>query len=29
LPEDKRKSALEKVEFGKQMNEMHKNLGID
>lgn len=29
LPEDKRKNALEKVEFGKQMYEMHKNLGID
>lgn len=29
LPEDKRKSALEKVEFGKLMNEMHNNLGID
>jgi hypothetical protein len=29
LPEDKRKSALEKVEFGKIMYEMHKNLGID
>ena len=29
LPEDKRKSALEKVEFGKVMNEMHKNQGID
>lgn len=29
LPEDKRKSALEKVEFGKSIYEMHKNLGID
>lgn len=29
LPEDKRKSAFEKIEFGKSMYEMHKNLGID
>ena len=29
LPEDKRKIALEKIAFGKQMHEMHKGLGID
>jgi len=29
LPEDKRKIALEKVEFGKQWREMEKELGID
>lgn len=29
LPEDKRKSALEKIEFGKQMGELHGRLGID
>lgn len=29
LPEDKRKKALEKVEFGKQISEMHKKYGID
>lgn len=29
LPEDKRKIALEKIGFGKQMHEMHKGLGID
>jgi hypothetical protein len=29
LPEDKRKRALDKVEFGKKMYEMHKKLGID
>ena len=29
LPEDKRKIALEKVEFGKQWRAMEKELGID
>ena len=29
LPEDKRKHALEKIEFGKQWKEMEKELGID
>lgn len=29
LPEDKRKTALEKVEFGKQWLAMEKDLGID
>lgn len=29
LPEDKRKAALEKNEFGKAWQEMHKELGID
>ena len=29
LPEDKRKSALEKIEFGKEWQAMHKELGID
>ena len=29
LPEDKRKAALEKIEFGKAWQEMHKELGID
>ncbi len=29
LPEGKRKIALEKIEFGKQMQELHKELGID
>ena len=29
LPEDKRKIALEKIAFGKQIYEMHKGLGID
>lgn len=29
LPEDKRKIALEKVEFGKQWRDMEKDLGID
>lgn len=29
LPEDKRKIALEKIEFGKQMQELYKGLGID
>ncbi|MBC5992422.1 hypothetical protein [Pontibacter cellulosilyticus] len=29
LPEDKRKTALEKTELGKQMHELHKGLGID
>lgn len=29
LPEDKRKAALETIEFGKELQEMHKNLGID
>lgn len=29
LPEDKRKSALEKFEFGKEWQTMHKELGID
>jgi hypothetical protein len=29
LPEDKRKAALEKIEFGKEMREMHRRLGID
>lgn len=29
LPEDKRKRALEAIEFGKEWQEMHKNLGID
>jgi len=29
LPEDKRKIALEKIEFGKEWHEMHKELGID
>jgi len=29
LPEDKRKAALETIEFGKEMRTMHKSLGID
>ena len=29
LPEEKRKSALEMVEFGKEWRAMHKELGID
>jgi hypothetical protein len=29
LPEEKRKAALEKIEFGKEMREMHRRLGID
>jgi hypothetical protein len=29
LPEEKRIKAKEKIEFGKQMQEMHKKLGID
>lgn len=29
LPEDKRKAALESIEFGKKMREIHKDLGID
>lgn len=29
LPEEKRKAALEKIEFGKGMRAMHKRLGID
>ncbi|ESU19481.1 hypothetical protein FEDK69T_31530 [Flavobacterium enshiense DK69] len=29
LPEDKRKAALEIIEFGKEWREMHKKLGID
>jgi ribosomal protein L37AE/L43A len=29
LPEDRRKAALEKIEFGKEMRAMHEWLGID
>lgn len=29
LPDDKRKAALESIEFGKQWQQMHKDLGID
>lgn len=29
LPEEKRKAALESIEFGKQWTEMHRRLGID
>lgn len=29
LPEEKRKTALESIEFGKEMREMQKRLGID
>lgn len=29
LPEDKRKAALEMIEFGKEWQAMHKELGID
>lgn len=29
LPEEKRKAALQKIEFGKEMSDMHKILGID
>ena len=29
LPEDKRKTAIEKIEFGKAMRAMHQALGID
>lgn len=29
LPEEKRKAALEIIEFGKEWREMHKRLGID
>lgn len=29
LPEDKRKAALEKIEFGKRLRTMHEELGID
>ena len=29
LPDEKREAALEKIDFGKKMKEMHNNLGID
>lgn len=29
LPEDKKKAALEMIEFGKEWRQMHKDLGID
>jgi hypothetical protein len=29
LPEEKRKAALESIEFGREWHEMHKRLGID
>lgn len=29
LPEEKRKSALERIEFGRDMRDMHNSLGID
>lgn len=29
LPEDKRNKVLEQLEFNKNMNDMHRNLGID
>jgi len=29
LPEEKQKVALEKIEFGKKMHDLHKELGID
>lgn len=29
LPEDKRKAVMAKIEFGKSLGSMHKNLGID
>jgi hypothetical protein len=29
LPEEKRKIALDKIRFGKQMRDMHRDLGID
>lgn len=29
LPEEKRKAALESIEFGKEWQEMHRELGID
>ena len=29
LPEDKRKAALEMIEFGKEWHAMHKELGIN
>lgn len=29
LPDEKRKAALESIEFGKEMDEIHRNLGID
>ena len=29
LPEDKRKAAKEKIEFGKAYHSMHQELGID
>ncbi|MCK3684515.1 hypothetical protein [Maribellus sp. YY47] len=29
LPEDKRKAVIDKIEFGKEMRDMHKRLGID
>ncbi|KJF43100.1 hypothetical protein [Draconibacterium sediminis] len=29
LPEDKRKAALSKIEFGNDMRDMHRELGID
>lgn len=29
LPEEKRKVALESIEFGKEWREMHRELGID
>jgi hypothetical protein len=29
LPEEKRKAALEMIEFGKEWQAMHKELGID
>ena len=29
LPEEKRKAVLDSIEFGKEMQEMHKKLSID
>jgi hypothetical protein len=29
LPEEKRKIALESIEFGKEMRAIHERLGID
>ncbi len=29
LPEDKKKAALEKIEFGKEWRQMHEDLGLD
>jgi hypothetical protein len=29
LPEEKRKTVLESIDFGKEMREMHRDLGID